>query len=126
MVVVGYGTMKKSDINASIVSIKAQDLEVNSAPSLTQMLSGRAAGLSIIGGSAQPGGGQTVLIRGAASAGAGNDPLYVIDGFPISNTNIEPGSGTRYSQGDRNFLNTLNPNDIASIEILKDASATAI
>ncbi|MDP4276109.1 MAG: TonB-dependent receptor [Bacteroidota bacterium] len=126
IVVVGYGTMKKSDVNASIVSIKPQDLEVNSAPSITQMLSGRAAGLSIIGGSAQPGGGQEVLIRGAASVGAGNDPLYVIDGFPVSNTNIDPGSGTRYSQGDRNFLNTLNPNDIASIEILKDASATAI
>ncbi|MEI8087504.1 MAG: TonB-dependent receptor plug domain-containing protein, partial [Paludibacter sp.] len=126
VIVVGYGTMKKSDINAAIVSIKPEDLQMNSASSLTQTLSGKAAGLTVLGGSAQPGGGQQVLIRGAASVGAGNDPLYVLDGFPVSNANIDPGSGTRYSQGDRNFLNTLNPNDIASIEILKDASATAI
>ncbi|MEI6554495.1 MAG: TonB-dependent receptor [Paludibacter sp.] len=126
VIVVGYGTMKKSDINAAIVSIKPEELQMNSASSLTQTLSGKAAGLTVLGGSAQPGGGQQVLIRGAASVGAGNDPLYVLDGFPVSNANIDPGSGTRYSQGDRNFLNTLNPNDIASIEILKDASATAI
>lgn len=126
IIVVGYGTMKKSDINASIVSIKPENLEINSAPSLTQMLSGKAAGLTILGGSAQPGGGAEVLIRGAASVGAGNEPLYVIDGFPVSNTNVDPGSGTRYSQGNRNILNSINPNDIASIEILKDASATAI
>jgi len=126
VVVVGYGTMKKSDINAAIVSIKPENLAVNSAPSLTQMLSGKAAGLTILGGSAQPGGGAEVLIRGAASVGAGNEPLYVIDGFPVSNTSVDPGSGTRYSQGNRNILNSINPNDIASIEVLKDASATAI
>lgn len=126
VVVLGYGTMKKSDINAAIVSIKPEDMEMNSAPSLTQMLSGKAAGLTIMGGSAQPGGGAEVLIRGAASVGAGNEPLYVIDGFPLSNTSVDPGSGTRYSQGNRNILNSINPNDIASIEILKDASATAI
>lgn len=126
IIVIGYGTMKKSDINAAIVSVKPENLEINAAPSLTQMLSGKAAGLTILGGSAQPGGGAEILIRGAASVGAGNEPLYVIDGFPISNTNVDPGSGTRYSQGSRNILNTINPNDIASIEILKDASATAI
>jgi len=126
VVVVAYGTMKKSDVNAAIVSIKPKDLETNTSSSVTQTLAGRAAGLTVLGGSAQPGGGQQVLIRGAASVGAGNEPLYVVDGFPISNANIDPGSGSRYSQGDRNFLNTLNPNDIASIEILKDASATAI
>jgi len=126
VVVVAYGTMKKSDVNAAIVSIKPGDLEINTSSSLTQTLAGKAAGLTVLGGSAQPGGGQQVLIRGAASVGAGNDPLYVLDGFPVSNANIDPGSGNRYSQGDRNFLNTLNPNDIASIEILKDASATAI
>lgn len=126
VVVVAYGTMKKSDVNAAIVSIKPVDLEINTSSSITQTLAGRAAGLTVLGGSAQPGGGQEVLVRGAASVGAGNEPLYVLDGFPVSNANIDPGSGTRYSQGDRNFLNTLNPNDIASIEILKDASATSI
>lgn len=126
VVIVAYGTMKKSDVNAAIVSIKPKDLEINTSSSVTQTLAGRAAGLTVLGGSAQPGGGQQVLIRGAASVGAGNEPLYVIDGFPVSNANIDPGSGSRYSQGDRNFLNTLNPNDIVSIEILKDASATAI
>ena len=126
VVIVAYGTMKKSDVNAAIVSIKPKDLELNTSSSITQTLAGRAAGLTVLGGSAQPGGGQQVLIRGAASVGAGNEPLYVVDGFPVSNANIDPGSGTRYSQGDRNFLNTLNPNDIESIEILKDASATSI
>ncbi|MEI7505107.1 MAG: SusC/RagA family TonB-linked outer membrane protein, partial [Paludibacter sp.] len=126
VVVIGYGTMKKSDINAAIVSIKPEDLQMNSASSLTQTLSGKAAGVTVLGGSAQPGGGAEILIRGAASVGAGNEPLYVLDGFPLSNTGVEPGSGNRYSQGNRNILNSINPNDIASIEILKDASATAI
>lgn len=126
VVAIGYGVMKKSDVNAAIVSIKPEELSMNAASSITQMLDGRAAGLTVLGGSAQPGGGAEILIRGAASVGAGNEPLYVIDGFPITNGGAEPGSGTRYSLGYRNALNTINPNDIESIEILKDASATAI
>ena len=91
------------------------------------MLSGRAAGVSAVQTSAQPGGGVEILVRGAASTGAGNEPLYIIDGFPVSSSGVEPASDNRYSDfGSRNPLNSLNPNDIASIEILKDASSTAI
>jgi len=126
IVVVGYGVQRKSDVNAAIVSVKPDQLVKTGNPSLAQMLEGRAAGLTVMENSAQPGGGTTLLIRGAASVGAGNDPLIVIDGFPVSNNNTEPRSGNRYSMGSRNILNTINPNDIASVEILKDVSATAI
>lgn len=126
IVVIGYGTMRRSDINASIVSVKPEDLVKSSSPDFSEMLMGRAAGLTVSQTSAQPGGGIEVLIRGAASTGAGNQPLYVIDGFPIVNDGISPGSGTQWSAGSRSPLSDINPNDIASIEILKDASATAI
>ncbi len=126
IVVVGYGVQRKSDVNAAIVSVKPDQLVKTGNPSVAQMLEGRAAGLTVMENSAQPGGGATLLIRGAASVGAGNDPLIVIDGFPVSNNSTEPRSGNRYSMGSRNILNTINPNDIASVEILKDVSATAI
>lgn len=126
VVVVGYGTMKKSDVNAAIVSVKAEDLVKVSSPDFSEMLMGRAAGLTVTQSSAQPGGGVEVLIRGGASTGAGNQPLYVIDGFPIVNDGVSPGSGNQWSAGNHSPLSDINPNDIASIEILKDASATAI
>ena len=126
VVVVGYGTMKKSDLNASIVSVKSEKLNKTASPNFSEMLMGRAAGLTVKQGSAQPGGGLEVLIRGAASTGAGNDPLYVVDGFPIVNAGVNPGSGNQWTAGNNSPLSSINPNDIESIEILKDASATAI
>lgn len=126
VVVVGYGTMKKSDLTGAVSSVKAEDLTITADASIGQLLKGKAAGVTALSTSAQPGGGVSILIRGAASVGAGNEPLYVIDGFPISNSTLEPGNGTQYSQGSRSHLNSLNPNDIESIEVLKDASATAI
>jgi TonB-linked SusC/RagA family outer membrane protein len=126
VVVVGYGTMKKSDVNASIVSVKADDLVKASSPDFSEMLMGRAAGLTVRQVSAQPGGGIEILIRGGASTGAGNQPLYVVDGFPIVNDGVAPGSGNQWNSGNHSPLSDINPNDIASIEILKDASATAI
>ena len=126
VVVVGYGTMKKSDLNASIVSVKSEKLNKAASPNFSEMLMGRAAGLTVKQGSAQPGGGIEVLIRGAASTGAGNDPLYVVDGFPIVNAGVNPGSGNQWTAGSNSPLSSINPNDIESIEILKDASATAI
>lgn len=126
VVVVGYGTMKKSDVNASIVSVKAEDLVKTASPDFSEMLMGRAAGLTVREVSAQPGGGIEILIRGGASTGAGNDPLYVIDGFPVVNANVSPDSGNQWNSGYHSPLSDINPNDIASIEILKDASATAI
>jgi len=131
LVVVGYGTMKKSDLTGAISSIKNEDLTLSSNVNVTQMIQGKAAGVQIVQQSAQPGGGLSILIRGQASTNADNQPLYVIDGFPIYNEQIEaqylvPSQGTKYYTGTRNPLNAINPNDIESIEILKDASATAI
>lgn len=126
IVVVGYGTMRKSDVNAAIATVKPDDLVKMSSTDVSGMLMGKAAGLTVRQNSAQPGGGISILIRGAASVGAGNEPLYVIDGFPVVNAGVSPGSGNQWNAGSRSLLNDLNANDIASIEILKDASATAI
>lgn len=126
VVVIGYGTVKKSDLTGAVSSVKTKDLPKASNTSISHMLAGQAAGLMVTQTSAQPGGGVEILIRGAASVGAGNAPLYVIDGFPITNLSVEPESGNRYEMGSRNPLNSINPNDIESIEILKDASSSAI
>ncbi|WP_321438428.1 TonB-dependent receptor [uncultured Bacteroides sp.] len=126
IVVVGYGTQKRSDLTGSVSTVKVSDLVKTSDASISQMLKGKAAGVTVLSTNAGPGGGVDIRVRGASSIAAGNEPLYVIDGFPISNSALEPGSPTQYSQGDRNPLNSLNPNDVESIEILKDASATSI
>lgn len=127
VVVVGYGTMKKSDLTGAISQIKSDDLPQTANMSLGQMMSGKAPGMQVSMTSSQPGGGVWVQIRGNAAGGAGNNgPLYVIDGYPISTDNMEPGSGNQYTSGDKSPLNNLNPSDIESIEVLKDASATSI
>ena len=126
VVVIGYGTQKRSDLTGAVSTVKTNDLVKTSDASISQLLKGKAAGVTVLSTNAGPGGGVSVRVRGASSIAAGNDPLYVIDGFPISNAILEPGSPTQYSQGDRNPLNSLNPNDVESIEILKDASATSI
>lgn len=127
VIVVGYGTVKKSDLTGAVSSIKADELAVASAPSLMQLIAGKAAGVTAQQTSAQPGGGVEILVRGAGSTGAGNTPLYIIDGFPVGGGSVEPASDNRYSDfGNRNPLNSINVNDIESIEVLKDASSTAI
>ncbi|MCF3108097.1 TonB-dependent receptor [Niabella sp. CC-SYL272] len=126
IVVIGYGTQKRKDVTGSVTTIKTDNLPKASNSSISQMLAGRAAGLTAVQTSTQPGGSVTLLIRGASSTGAGNQPLVVLDGFPLSNDGVEPGSGNRYQYGSRDVLSSINPNDIASIDILKDASATAI
>lgn len=83
------------------------------------------AGLTIRQNSAQPGGGLDILVRGAGSVNASNAPLFVVDGFPISDLQ-QPESGGRYQAGTQSILNSFNPNDIQSIDVLKDASATSI
>ncbi|MGB6153292.1 MAG: TonB-dependent receptor [Pricia sp.] len=125
VVVVGYGGVKKSDLTGAVSSVKAEDLPEGSSPNVQSLLAGKVAGLTVNQNSAQPGGGFSVLIRGAGSVGAGNSPLYVIDGFPVTEGGTEAGGGT-YNPGNRGSLNSLNTNDIESIEVLKDASATAI
>lgn len=125
VVAIGYGVAKKSSVTGSITSIKAEDLPKAANASVNNMLSGRASGVQVRQTSAQPGGGIDIVIRGAGSDQAGNAPLYVIDGFPINNNSMEPGEGD-YNVGKRDPLNSINPNDIESIEILKDAASTAI
>lgn len=128
MVVVGYGTVEKSDLTGSVTSLEAESLTPGVNASVEQMLQGRAAGVQISQNSGEPGGAMAIKIRGANSISAGNQPLYVVDGLPVSNGAVIRGTGAGFvgNKNPRNPLASLNPNDIASIEILKDASATAI
>jgi TonB-linked SusC/RagA family outer membrane protein len=128
LVVIGYGTVKKRDLTGSVSSVKTDNINMNSTISIGQALKGKAAGLTIVQNSAQPGGGLDILVRGGSGGSAYTDdtPLYVVDGVPIS-TLDQPGSNNeRLDAGTQGVLNFINPNDIASIEVLKDASATAI
>jgi TonB-dependent starch-binding outer membrane protein SusC len=123
VVVVGYGTVKKSDLTGSVASVSSEEIKDMALTSLEQGLQGRAAGVQVTQASGEPGGMSTIRIRGGNSLQGGNEPLYVIDGFPIYNgggTN-RPGTGANL-----NPLASINPSDIESMEILKDASATAI
>jgi TonB-linked SusC/RagA family outer membrane protein len=126
VVVVGYGTQKKRDLTGAISSIKMSDEPIQTFTNVGYALAGKAAGFQVNRVSAQVGGGTSFKIRGAASTGAGNDPLIIVDGFPVSSGGFL-GSGNRYDAGSTdNTLESINPNDIESIEILKDASSTAI
>lgn len=126
VVVVGYGTQRKRDLTGSIASLKGDDMSFDGVSSVSQALGGKAAGLYVRQNSAQPGGGVDILVRGAGSVNAGNDPLYVVDGFPIAKLDQPNGGDSRMDAGTQSILNFLNPNDIESIEVLKDASATSI
>lgn len=128
VVVIGYGTQKKGDITGSVSSIQSSDFNKGTNTTFDQLISGKAAGVQVIQNSAEPGGGVSVRIRGASSINAGSSPLYVIDGLPIDNAPVVSGGGANFdaSRVPRNPLAALNPADIESIEILKDASATAI
>ena len=116
VVVIGYGTVKKSDATGSVMSVEADQLNKGLATSPADLLQGKTPGVQITTNSGAPGAGSTIRIRGGSSLSASNDPLIVIDGLPISSTGISGGD----------VLNTINPNDIESFSILKDASATAI
>ncbi|MDN3659259.1 SusC/RagA family TonB-linked outer membrane protein [Ferruginibacter paludis] len=117
LVVVAYGTRKKSDLTSAITSISSKDFQKGAIASSEQLLQGKVAGLQITTGGGAAGGGSTIRIRGGSSISASNDPLIVIDGVPVDNNNL-PGSA--------NLLNTINPNDIESMSVLKDASATSL
>ena len=129
VVVVGYGTQRRKDITGAVTSLSAEDFNRGANVSVTQLIAGRAAGVNVTQTSSEPGGGLAVRIRGASSVNAGNDPLYVIDGLPVDNgAAIDGAAGRGFPAGSqaRNPLNSLNPNDIESVEVLKDASAAAI
>lgn len=127
VVVIGYGKVRKADLTGAVSSVKGSELITQTSPSVAQMLQGRAAGLVINTTSAQPGGGFSFNIRGLTSTGIGNEPLVIVDGYAISNSNTDPVANPRYNTGFKNTsLSSINPMDIESIEVLKDASATAI
>ena len=116
VVVIGYGTVRKSDATGSVMSVEADQLNKGLATSPADLLQGKTPGVQITTDGGAPGAGAKIRIRGGSSLSASNDPLIVIDGLPISSTDISGGD----------VLNTINPNDIESFSILKDASATAI
>jgi iron complex outermembrane receptor protein len=132
VVVVGYGVIKKSDITGAVASLGAKDFNQGVINSPEQLLQGRVAGVQMTPNSGDPGAGIAINIRGTASLRGNNDPLYVIDGVPVDNSDVSSftdGNGGRTGMGSvagRNPLNFLNPADIENISILKDASAAAI
>ena len=131
VVVIGYGTVKKSDLTGSVSSIKGESVKEFPVTSVDQAIQSRAPGVQVTQASSAPGGGVSVRIRGANSINSGSEPLYVIDGFPIYPNNGVYGTddaegGVNGNRRPGNVLASINPNDIESIEILKDASGTAI
>lgn len=127
VVAVGYGTQRRSDLTGAVASVQP-NVERQPITSVEQTLQGTAPGVQVTQASAAPGGGMSIRIRGGSSVNGSNEPLYVIDGFPVENdaNAASPGNAGRDNTAPSNPLAALNPNDIASIEILKDASATAI
>jgi len=128
VVAIGYGTTERRELTGAVSSVTAEQVASAPVTSVDQALLGRAAGVQVVTSSGQPGAGAMVRIRGGNSISAGNDPLYVVDGVPLT-TNLEDGTpGTLLGEGMRglNPISALNPDDIGSIEVLKDASAGAI
>jgi len=117
VVVIGYGSVKKSDMTGSVVAIKAEEMNKGITTSPQDLLVGKVAGVSVINSGGQPGGGAAIRIRGGSSLSANNDPLIVIDGVIMGNSGVD---------GLSNPLSTVNPNDIESFSVLKDASSSAI
>ena len=117
VVVIGYGSVRKKDLSGSVATVSAKDFNTGAITTPEQLIAGKVAGVSIISNSGAPGAGSTIRIRGGASLNASNDPLIVIDGMPIDGGGIS---------GQANALALINPNDIESFSVLKDASAAAI
>ena len=128
VVVVGYGTQKITNVTGSISSVSAKQLKDRPVSSFSEAIAGQVAGVQVQQTSSAPGGGIVLKIRGISSVSASNTPLYVIDGLPIDNTSSESFAQGRGAgdQSPMNPLTSINPEDIESIDILKDASATAI
>ena len=129
VVVIGYGTARKKDLTGSVGSVKEKDFNKGVYTSADQLIQGKVAGVQMINNSGAPGGASTVKIRGASAITGSGQPLYVIDGVPLDGRSPRPGIGdigVGGSNPGNNALNFINPSDIASIDILKDASATAI
>lgn len=117
VVVIGYGRAKKNDLTGSVTAIKPDEMNKGLQVSAQDMITGKIAGVNVQNSGGEPGGGASIRIRGGSSLNASNDPLIVIDGLAMDNYGM---------QGMSNPLNLVNPNDIESFTVLKDASATAI
>jgi TonB-dependent starch-binding outer membrane protein SusC len=128
MVVVGYGTQRRGELTVAVSQVKAEDLRDISMSSIDQALAGRATGVSVVQGTGGPGAETSIRIRGSNSIASSSEPLYVIDGLPLAASSSDNMQNSRWQfAGDRiNILASLNPNDIESVEILKDAAATSI
>ncbi len=128
VVVVGYGTQRVKDATGAVASLSTKDFNKGQIATPDQLLQGRIAGVTVTPGSGEPGSGASINIRGTGSIRAGNDPLYVIDGVPVSNDSYAASSAASPigSSSARNPLSFLNPADIENISVLKDASASAI
>jgi len=129
VVVIGYGAVKKSDLTGAVSSIGAKDFNKGIIVSPDQAIQGKLPGVQVINNDGAPGAATTIRIRGVASIGGGNEPLYVVDGVPLAGASALPGAGGNSGVGripGVNPLNFINPDDIQSIDILKDASASAI
>ncbi|EFK56997.1 SusC/RagA family TonB-linked outer membrane protein [Sphingobacterium spiritivorum] len=123
-VVVGYGRQKRRNLTGSVVSVGASEIEKTTLQDPLSILQGRAAGVQVSSNSGAPGGEMTIRVRGNSSLNSGNNPLFVVDGIPIESNSISSLNGTENSG--LNPLADINPSDIASMEILKDAASTAI
>ena len=126
IVVVGYGTQKRTQLTGSVTKVKADIFETSQSATLDGALSGQVAGLNVTASSGQPGADSHIRIRGGNSINASNEPLYVIDGFIYFKDASAGSTGLGGIEGSLNPLATINPNDIESVEVLKDVSATAI
>ena len=114
VVVIGYGTQRKSDLTGSVTNVSSEDFNTGLVSSPEQLINGKISGVQIMSNSGSPTAGSTIRVRGGASLNASNDPLIVLDGVPLEQGGI--------SGNDGNFLSLINPNDIESMTILKDAS----
>lgn len=129
VVAIGYGVIKKKDVTGAVSTLRSEDFNRGVSASPTDLIQGRVAGVNIVSNGGEPGAGVSVRVRGANSIRSGQEPLYVIDGIPLDITDIQPGGASTTGVGStsaKNPLNFINPDDIESIDILKDASATAI
>ncbi|MCF6331839.1 MAG: TonB-dependent receptor, partial [Draconibacterium sp.] len=128
VIAVGYGTQRKGELTVSVSQVKGEQLESIPKANIMEALGGRAAGVSVVSSSGAPGAGSSLRIRGANSINSSAEPLYVIDGFPVAATSGDLFEGSRLGfNGDKtSLLSMINPNDIESIEFLKDAAATSI
>lgn len=129
IIAVGYGVQRKADMTGATSRVSEKDMNKSIASSPVEMVQGRVAGVNVTQNNGEPGGGITVRVRGSNSIRSGQEPLYVVDGIPLDNSNLTPNGGTAAGYGsgsNKNPLGFINPEDIETIDILKDASSTAI